>query len=936
MRKGLYGLIPRRRKIIDRGQLISELEEVFESRNESKRRAALITKLKAALADGRAEVYRRLSAGETNGLVAARSYSFLAEQILRLVYDVAVERMFPVYNPTSSERIALIATGGFGRGDMAPYSDIDLMFLVPYKRTPWVESVAEFVLYLLWDLGFKVGHATRSRDEAIKLALEDTTICTALLDGRFLFGDQALYVEFDEAFQKKVVAKRGNTFVEEKLSERDARHDRLGDTRYLVEPNIKEGKGGLRDLQTLFWIALFLYGTDDLKNLVSEGLIGRGEARVFRRAETFLWTVRCHLHTLAGRASEQLSFDVQSELATKLHYKDRAGLTGAERFMKHFYLTAKQVGDLTRVFCASLEDREQKKRLFRISRFAPKRTVGNFLLDGDRLMVGDEDDFKNHPIRMLEIFAIADQRGYDIHPDALRLISRDLKKIDNAVRKDPAANKIFMNVLTNQKTPGRALRRMNEAGVFGRFLPDFGRVVAQMQHDMYHHYTVDEHTLRALELLARIEAGELDEDHPLSAMILKQLASRQVLYVAVLLHDIAKGRGGDHSELGAEIALKICPAFGLSQGQTELVAWLVKYHLLMSNRAFKRDLNDPKTIEDFGSIVKSPQRLKLLLVLTVVDIRAVGPGIWNGWKRQLLTQLYHATEDLLSGGHVEEGRADRVAESQKAFSKSMPKWKSKQRKDYISRFRDAYWLSEETATHKANALLVRRFNKSDKPFAVAVDLMPEGSVARVSIYTQDRPKLFAMLSGALAESGANIVGAKIHTTLDGMALDNFTVSAGVDEGFIREEREQILAENIARWLGAKKGRADAIEPKRLYPDRRQVFKFAPYLIFDNKASESHTVLEINARDRRGLLYDLTRVLGDNKVSVLSAHVSTFGLRAVDVFYVRELDGRKITNKTRLKSLETKLIDAAQKKVPQTSLKKTSLKKTNPKTKRTPG
>ena len=911
MSTSIYGAIPRRREIIDRGQLISELEDILDGGDVSLQRPALLERLKQALEAGRTEIYRRLADREANGLVSAHSYSFLAEQILRLVYDITVERVFPVYNPTASERICLVATGGFGRGDMAPYSDIDLMFLVPYKRTPWVENVAEYVLYMLWDLGFKVGHATRSEGEAIKLALEDTTICTALLDGRFLFGDQALFVAYEEAFKKKVIAKRGTLFVDEKLSERDARHDRLGDTRYLVEPNLKEGKGGLRDLQTLFWIARFLYGTYDPKSLVAEGLIGKQEAQVFRRAEIFLWAVRCHLHVMAGRASEQLSFDVQRNLAEKLGYKDRVGLSGAERFMKHYYLTAKQVGDLTRVFCASLEDRQQKKRIFRMSRLAPRRKVGNFLLDGDRLTVLDENDFRAHPERMLEIFAVADQRGCDIHPDALRLISRDLKGINNRVRKDPAANKIFMQILTDQKTPGQAMRRMNEAGVFGRFMPDFGRVVAQMQHDMYHHYTVDEHTIRALELLARIEDGELDDDHPLSAMIVKQLVSRRVLHVAVLLHDIAKGRGGNHSELGADIALKLCPAFGLSEGETELVSWLVRHHLLMSNRAFKRDLNDPKTIEDFGNMVKSPERLKLLLVLTVVDIRAVGPRVWNGWKRQLLTELYHATEDYLSGGHVEIGRADRVAESQKAFSTSMSEWGAGVTDDYIARFRDAYWLSEDTDTHKANAELMRRFEAGAEEFGVALEQMPEG-VARVSICTQDRPKLFAMLSGALAESGMNIVGAKIHTTHDGVALDNFTVSAGDEEGIMRAGRADRLNNTIARWLGSKKGRGDAIEPKRLYPDRTQVFKFAPSLVFDNKASEAHTVLEINARDRRGLLYDLTRVLGDNKVSILSAHISTFGVRAVDVFYIRELDGRKITNKVRLKSLERKLIEAANK------------------------
>ncbi|RME66717.1 MAG: [protein-PII] uridylyltransferase, partial [Alphaproteobacteria bacterium] len=533
-----------RRDIIDRRHLNAAFAAgADEAGDAAAMRALAVNMARAALAHGRDELCRRAVVERQSGRQLTQGYSFLTDQILGFLWEATRERLCPLPNPTDAERLAIAAVGGYGRAEMAPYSDVDLLFLTPYKQTSWGEQSIETLLYMLWDLGLKVGHATRSVAELIRMAKDDITVRTAFLECRLLHGDVDTFRAAKTKFQNDVVKGTGAAFVAEKLAERDARHKRMGDSRYVVEPNVKEGKGGLRDLHTLFWIAKYIYRVDDLAGLVDKGVLSAGELRVFRQAENFLWTVRCHLHLLSKRAEERLTFDVQPELARRLGYGSRPGQRGVERFMKHYFLTAKRVGHLTRIFCANLEDSQKKTPL--LARLPGLRRrikkLEGFVLDGDRLSVPSDDFFRADPVRMIQIFEIADRAGVDLHPNAMRLLQRDRKRVDASVRADARANAYFMAILTSPRDPETALRRMNEAGIFGRFVPDFGRVEAQMQYDMYHHYTVDEHTIRAIGLLARIEKGELAEDHPLSTHIMPKILSRRVLYVAVLLHDIAKG-----------------------------------------------------------------------------------------------------------------------------------------------------------------------------------------------------------------------------------------------------------------------------------------------------------------------------------------------------------------------------------------------------------
>ena len=901
------GSITRQRDIIDRRALTERLSLVVGSvQAPALDRSAFVAPLKVALTAGRAEIRRRFEA-TGDGAATIREQCFLIDQLIRALFDLVTQVIYPLPNPTSGERLAIIAVGGYGRGELAPYSDIDLLFLLPYKRTPHTEQVVEYLLYLLWDLGLKIGQSTRSVDECLRQAKSDLTIRTALLEARYLWGDQALFNEFKKRFDSDIVKGSAAQFVASKLAERDARHKRLGDSRYQLEPNIKEGKGGLRDLHTLFWIAKYIYRTDDVGKLVDLGVLSAEESQRFDRAQKFLWTVRCHIHYLAGRAEERLTFDLQTEIGRRMGYTDHAGSRGVERFMKHYFLVAKDIGDLTRIFCAILEaDQKHKRRLSWVRWGNGRRSLGGFVIDGEWLTITSEDFFKKNPPALLRLFQVAQQHELDIHPRALRAASLSLRLINQQLRDNSEANRLFLEILTSRKDPETALRRMNEAGVLGRFIPDFGRVVAQMQYDMYHVYTVDEHTLFAIGILHKIESGLLEEELPLATQLMPTIVSRRALYLAVLLHDIAKGRGGDHSEIGEQIALKLGPRLGLSAEETETVAWLVRWHLLMSGTAFKLDIGDRQTIGNFVERVQSPERLKLLLVLTVADIRAVGPKVWNGWKAALLRELYHRAIELISGGLSGEGRESRAAAAQAAARRLLPDFSEPEFATFVSRGYSYYWLSFDAPTHARHARLMREAEASGAPLTVEKRVDPYRSVTEITLYTADHPGLFSRIAGALAVSGANIVDAKIITMSNGMALDTFWVQDSNGGPFDRPDKLAKLAVVFENVLSGDLKPHRELAHLPAFPSRTRVFMVTPRVLLDNKASGSHTVIEVNGRDRPGLLFEVTRALTGLNLQVSSAKISTYGEKVVDVFYVKDLFGHKIEHSAKLAEIQRTL------------------------------
>ena len=901
--------IPSPRTVIDRRGLNTRIAALVEAHG-AKARKEIVPILREALAQGREEIARRLVERPTAGHDIAAAQAFLVDQILRIIHDHVVTNVYPAGNRSKGERLTIAAVGGYGRGEMAPHSDVDIAFLTPIRATAWCEQVIEAMLYFLWDLGLKIGQSSRSIDEMVRMCKSDLTIRTTMLEARYVWGDQALFEEARQRFWKDVVAGTERQFVAEKLAEREDRHKRMGDSRYVVEPNVKEGKGGLRDLHTLYWIGKYIHKVRSPAELVNVGLLTAKEYRAFRRAETFFWAVRCHLHAITGRTEDRLTFDMQREVAARMNYADRPGKSAVERFMQYFFLQAKVVGNLTGVFMAQLDEQfAQRPSRGLLANFRARgRTVKGYHIFGGRVRAPNETWFAEDPVRMIEIFGVADREGLEIHPETLRQIAHDTHLIRDDVRNDPRANALFLELLTSRRDPEKALRAFNEAGVFGRFVIEFGRVNAQMQFDMYHHYTVDEHTIRAIGLLARIEHGELKEDHPLAHEIIAKVRSRRAIYCAVLLHDIAKGRGGDHSVLGAVIAERLCPRWGLDEDETELVSWLVRQHLIMSATAFKRDLSDSKTIGDFVGLVQSLDRLRQLMLLTVVDIRAVGPGTWNSWKRQLIGDLYAAAEERLRLGHAEYGREKRVAAKRAAVAARLGQSGANLIDEIGPQFGDAYWIAEADDVIAKN--LGQYAAAKDEPLSIHTEFYPARGATLVTVIAADHPGLFYRIAGGIHLAGGNIIDARIHTTRTGRAVDNFLVQDPIGRPFREDGQLERLRTSIESALA---NRIRLLPQLHARPDARpraDAFDVRPRVIFDNKASNRFTVIEVNARDRPALLNRLAYTLFDARLMVHSAHIATYGERAADIFYVTDLLGEKLESQSRIKSLEKRLLEAA--------------------------
>jgi [protein-PII] uridylyltransferase len=904
-------------EIFDAVAVAADLERLthIHAGNERELRLAVSRQLRAALARGRAVVERLLIA-DRHGRRCAERLSLMQDEIIRLLFDFAVKHLYPAQNPSEAERMAIVATGGYGRGVLAAGSDIDLLFLLPYKQTAWGESVAETILYCLWDMGLKVGHATRSVNECIRQAKADMTIRTSLLEARYLIGDHKLYDELIARFDKDIVQGTAAEFVAAKLAEREERHRRAGQSRYLVEPNVKDGKGGQRDLHTLYWIAKYVYRVREREELIAHGVYDPREYRRFRRCGDFLWAVRCHMHFLTGRAEERLSFDIQREIAVRLGYTEHPGLRDVERFMKHYFLIAKDVGDLTAILCAKLEDSQAKampvlSRMMAKFRPRTRHTLSeteDFVVDYNRINLADENVFKRDPVNLIRIFHLAQKYNLAFHPDAMHVATRSLKLIDQALRENAEANRLFLEILTSKNDGETVLRRMNEAGVLGQFVPAFGRIVAMMQFNMYHHYTVDEHLLRCIGVLADIEAART-EDTKLANELMRSIQPRhrELLYVTLFLHDIAKGRIEDHSIAGARVARNLCPRLGFSPAETETVAWLIEVHLLMSTVAQSRDLSDRMTIENFSAVVQSVERLKLLAILTAADIKAVGPGVWNGWKAQLIRTLYYESEPVLTGGFSEVNRAQRVAVAQAEFRGELTDWTAAEVDAYIALHYPAYWLKVDLPQKIAHARFLRSAAQAGKSLATSASFPAARGVTELTVLAPDHPWLLSIIAGACAVAGANIVDAQIFTTTDGRALDTISVSREFELDDDEARRAARITDSIEKALRGDLKLPEVVAKRASAKARLKAFAVPPEVTINNGWSNRYTMVEVTGLDRPGLLFELTATLSKLSLNIASAHVATFGERVVDVFYITDLFGAKITSATRQATIKRALI-----------------------------
>jgi len=878
-------------------------------------RTAVAQLMKAELSAAR-DAAQKLLLKDRHGRRCAERLCLVQDEIIRILYTAATQHLYRTPIPSGAERMAVVATGGYGRGLMAPESDIDLLFILPYKQTAWGEQVAEAILYCLWDMGLKVGHATRSVDESIRQARGDMTIRTAILEMRFLTGDRPLYDELVDRFDREVVQGTAAEFVTAKLAEREERHRRAGQSRYLVEPNVKDGKGGLRDLHTLFWIAKYVYRVRETDELVERGVFDAREYRTFRRCADFLWSVRCNLHFLSGRAEERLSFDLQREIAVRLGYTSHPGMQDVERFMKHYFLVAKDVGDLTAILCAKLEDQQAKpvpvlsRMMARLRPGMNRRRVpesDDFIVDNNRINLGDPEVFKHDPVNLIRIFRLAQKNNLAFHPDAMRMVTRSLKLVNTELRENPEANRLFMEILTSNDAEV-VLRRMNETGVLGHFIRSFGKIVSMMQFNMYHHYTVDEHLLRCIGFLQDIERGGVDELAMASDLMRKiRPEHRPVIYIAVLLHDIAKGRLEDHSIAGAKVARRLCPRLGFSPADTETVAWLIEEHLVMSTVAQSRDLSDRRTIENFAAVVQSVEQMKLLTILTTADIRGVGPGVWNGWKAQLLRTLYYETEPVLTGGFSEVNRAKRIAAAQAEFRQAFTEWPVEEIDAYVGRHYPAYWLKVELPRKVRQARFIRSSEQAGHKLAINVGFDEARAVTELTILAMDHPWLLSIIAGACASAGANIVDAQIYTTTDGRAVDTIAISREYDRDEDEGRRAKRIGEMIEQVLEGKLRLPEVVARRAAGRGKVRAFVVEPEVAINNQWSELYTVIEVSGLDRPGLLYELTTAISKLNLNIASAHVATFGERARDVFYVTDLLGAQISAPTRQAAIRSALL-----------------------------
>ena len=861
--------------------------------DENLRRKRVLDLLHAALFRGRMIAKERLETG-LDGLSTAQLLSAVMDEVVTALYDYTTVHIFRSQNPTEGERMAVLAVGGYGRAALAPSSDVDLLFVRTYKQTPWAESVIEYMLYALWDLGLKVGHSFRTVDECIRLSKEDVTIRTAMLDRRLLCGDEKIFNSLGESFQKDIQNNGAADFIAAKLSERDDRYGKEGQSRYRVEPNVKEGKGGLRDLQTLFWLAKFLHGGNSFEEVISSSAFTPTETDSFRREARFLWTVRCHLHYLAGRPEELLSFDYQPEMAARMGYEAKGGLSAVERFMKRYFLAAKEVGSLTRILCARMEASEHKKPTG-LRRFLPAPGVTRlsdprFVLDAGRLNFTSREAWRKDPVMFMHLFQVSDEGGYDIHPDAMSVVKNNIRRVNGSFRRNKEARELFLKIVSSPYHPGVTLKRMNETGLLGKFVPAFGRIVAQTQFNMYHHYTVDEHTLTAVQIMNDIERGLCEDDHPLSTILFPKIHKRRALYLAMLLHDTGKGQGDQQVE-GARTAFEACRDLGLDRDECELVSWLVGNHLEMSDTAQRRDLSEPRTISDFSRLVGTLERLRLLLLLTVSDIRAVGPSVWNAWKGQLLRELYYATEAALRGGRTDERSIGRQLGLRAEQARQVLAERFGETPNELAALEDAYWLGFDDDNHNWHAQTVAGVGSG-----IVSDTYVNATrnVTEVILFAPDRPGLFADLCHTINAAGGDILAARLFAHKEGAVLDVFDVQDQDGEPFGHDDPNRLkqLSDELKR---AAEVMVEKVETptRRFFSNRREAAFIIEPVVHIDYSDGPEFIIELDGRDRPGLMFDIAACLHLFGLSIHSAHAESVGARVHDVFYVRRKVGAEL-------------------------------------------
>ena len=797
-------------------------------------------------------------------------------------------------------KLSIIAVGGYGRGELAPHSDLDILFLKPNKlkksEITKIEKVIQLTLYLLWDLGYQVGHSTRTIGECIQKSSSDITVCTSLLEKRFITGCKKNFELLKKEFTSFINKTKTLNFVKAKLEESELRHKNFGGSRYVVEPNVKDGKGGLRDLHTIFWISKFAYNVDSISKLINIGALTKKEAIAIAEAQRFLFSVRCHLHYRAKREDDRLAMDAQLEISKSMNFKNTITHKDVERFMKRYFLATKTIGNLTRIFCAAIETEFNKPLRLNFLSFKKSENVNPFKIELGRLYAQDKKIFIENPINIINLFYISHNKNVDIHPKTLRLLTSLTFLINSKVRNDFNANRMFLDILTSKRDSTRTLRIMNESNILGKFIPEFQKIVGLMQFDMYHSYTVDEHTIFTISNLHSLKNGEFKEFAPLTSNEILKIKSYKALFVAMLLHDIAKGLKGDHSENGALIASDVCPRLGLNIEDTKMVKWLVLNHLLMSKTAFKYELGDAKIIKRFAQKVKSLDKLRSLLAITVADIKGVGPDVWNDWKGALIKELYIKTFEILKPKHEISEITEPLKTSKELLKRHLIQkgLKDNDIRKYYGKYYDNYWMMFNLSSLINHYEIFLEMKNASKKLKIFISEEQRMKATELIVIAPDHHGLFSRISGLVASSGYDIVSAKIVTRSDGYALDTFFIQNKDKKPLNEDFQRNRLIETINKGLSGNFNIDKALNMKwKETPARFRAVKTPTRIIFDNKSSDNFTILEVKCKNAPGVLYRITKTITSLGFQINTANISTYGDRVIDNFYIKNMFGSKV-------------------------------------------
>ncbi len=838
------------------------------------------------------------------GFEVAAAYSTVMDHLIRqLLGAISAELLY--HFPGQPPSFAIVAQGGYGRGELNPQSDIDLLFLHRWKVTPFVESITEKLLYTLWDCGLQVGHATRSIADCVRLGESDMRIRTALLDARFLCGDYTLYGEFEKVLEGKLLKKGIARFVREKQEESRVRHATYGGSVYLLEPEVKEGEGGLRDVQTARWIARAMLKVKDLDGLALNGVVSAADVANLKEAQDFLLRVRNELHFATGKHQDQLTFEHQEKVSGALGFQGEGSLRGVEVFMREYYLHAAQISRLSSLVIHRVTECDKP-------RFTDKLVFGRTLREGIRMSRGHinvtkPEILESHPEYLISIFDDGQKYRCRLSHETRELLRQHLGAIDDDFRRAEGVNESFFKILKWRDGVYETLLEMHQSGVLGAFIPEFGRLLCMVLHDAYHIYTVDEHSLKLVMEIERLKAGDYQDALPLLTQIARETEKIELLYLGMMFHDIGKGFGGGHSEVGAKMVRPIARRMRLNADDGAMVEFLVRHHLLMTHTAFRRDLEDEKTIFEFAKSMSNVNNLKMLFLLTFADVKAVGPEVWNPWKASLLGELYVKTLHLLE--EVEKGEFQRedvravIRRVQNRVRKQLKETQQDEKVEgFIDNMPDRYFLSVAESDIPSHFELMEKFR--GKKAEVSVEHFPERDCTSVVVCSQDRPGLFASITGVLTALGLDILNARIFTASDKRILDVFRISHhGRPEIVTAEQKWNKFRATLD---GVLEGRLDVVKLVESSKPTLWLQKHAPKVStvvnIDNQISDDFTVIEIFTEDRIGVLFTITYSLHRLGLSIHVAKISTNVDQVADVFYVTDESGGKVGDSGRVDTI----------------------------------